>query len=487
MTIFKPLQQYKESIKDGVILLLFFLYFRSNIAWTYNYFTQTAAYEYTVLFFVALLILFISTKGKYSFKNKDVVPHQIFRLLFSAILLDLLNIFFLHYQIISATAMILAGYAILGMYLESRAWKRSLFIVGIIALSLPFAEHIQTFFGFPIRLFTAKVVSIIMELLGFLSFTDAAVIITENNATSIDVPCSGIKSIYTGMIVLLIILFLKKALWSLRLLGIAVGYFLVLLLFNIWRVFSLVYIYDVIHYPTFGNAIHVGIGIVGFSVGTLALWYALDKYVPHRNEIFNERVRKTHFFNKYSIILLLILALVIDTTYITFSANSNKSIQVQNIVFSAKNLQLNELPFTSQEQKFFVNRDVLLSKKYRGRTAAGLEFSLLIITSASSRTHHNPELCLQGAGHKIEKSEIIQLDDLKLRKLSLNHGQDTIFYWFAAGDKTILDYSERVWEGLKVPNTVWTLVEIGFQGSTDLNNPDIVELIKYLQASVRDF
>ncbi len=486
MTI-KYLQQYKEYIKDGVILLLFFLYFRSNIAWVYNYFTQTAAYEYTVLFFVALLILFISTKGKHTFKNKNVVPRQVFILLFGAILLDLFNILFLHYQIISATSMILVGYAILGMYLDGSVWKRGFFVIGIIALSLPFAEHIQTFLGFPVRLFTAKVVSTIMGLLGLVSVTDAAVIITENNATSIDVPCSGIKSIYTGIIVLLIILFLKKARWSLRLLGITIGYFLVLLLFNIWRVFSLVYIYDVIHYPAFGNAIHVGIGIIGFIFSILALWYVVDKYVPHGSDFGNEQVRKTHFLKKYLIIFILLLALVIDTSYAVFSANNDQTIQSQNIVFSANDLQLNELPFTLQEENFFVNRDVLFSNKYIGETVSGLEFSLLVISSDSSRTHHNPELCLQGTGHKIEKSEIVQLEDLRLRKLSLNQGQDTVFYWFVAGDKTVMDYSERTWEGMKNPNVVWTLVEIGFNGSVDLSNPDIVELIKSLQSSAKEF
>lgn len=483
----KYLQQHKEFIKDGVILLLFFLYFRSNIAWAYNYFTQTAVYEYTILFFVALFILLVSTKDKYSFKNKNVVSLRILTLLFGAVIFDLFNVFFLRYQIISATAMILAGYAILGMYLEGRTWKRGLFIVGIIALSLPFTEHIQTFLGFPIRLLTAKVVSTIMGLLGLVSVSDAVVIITENNATSIDVPCSGIKSIYTGIIVLLTILFLKKAGWSLRLLGIAIAYFLLLLLFNIWRVFSLVYIYDVIHYPAFGNAIHVGIGIIGFIVSTVALWYAVEKYVPCDSLRTNEREQKGKFYRKYPIIILLIAALVLDTAHIAFSASNDTSIQRESIVFSVENLKLDELPFTTQEEEFFVNREVQFSKKYQGKTTSGLEFSLLVISSNSSRTHHNPELCLQGTGHKIDKSEIVQLGDLRLRKLSLNDGEDTVYYWFVAGDKTVMDYSERVWEGMKSPNAVWTLVEVGFKRSADLSNTDIAELIMSLHSRASEF
>ncbi|MBI2436179.1 MAG: exosortase O [Candidatus Magasanikbacteria bacterium] len=479
------LQKNKEYIKDGVVILLFFLYFRSNVIWTYNYFSQAASYEYVLLFLISLIVLWIATKGTYSFRKENSVSRSIFLIFFGAILVDLINIFYLHYQIISASAMIIGVYALLGMYIERQAWKRGFFIVGIIALSLPFAEHIQTFLGFPIRLFTAKIVSSIMGLIGLISVSDASVIITENNATSIDVPCSGIKSIYTGAIVLLTMFFLKRVRWSLKLLAIAIVYFLLLLSFNIWRVFSLVYIYDVLSFPAFGNAIHIGIGIMGFIVSTFLLWYLIDKFVIKAVEQNDVQAQKERSYKKLYFIILLLIALILDTSYIIFRTHNPQQIQSPNIVFKVPNLELQEMPFNQQENLFFVNREIEFSKKYTGETKSGRAFSLLLVSSKSWRDYHNPELCLQGIGYKIDDSKIMQLANLRIRKLSLNDGKDTVLYWFVNKNKSVMDYSERVWEGIKNPEQVWTLVEVGFQGSVDLNNSDIVGLLEYLHASVK--
>lgn len=485
--IYRFFQQNRKHIKDGVAILLFFLYFRSNLVWTYKYFSQSASYEYLLLFLLSLIVLLIATKGKYSFKEKDHVFSSVFIVFSGAILIDLINVFYLHYQIISASAMIIGAYALLGIYLERKVWKRGFFIVGIIALSLPFAEHIQTFMGFPIRLLTAKVVSAIIGFLGSASVTDASVIVTENNATSIDVPCSGIKSIYTGFIVLLTMFFLKKVHWSLKLLAISFAYLLMLLIFNIWRVFSLVYIYDVLDFPAFGNAIHIGIGIIGFAVSTFALWYLIDKYTAKKADRDEPPTQKERSCKKFYIIVLLIIALALDTLYIAFLADKDQQIQPSGIVFNVQNPELQEIPFDEQEKQFFVNRDVEFSKKYTGKTESGRAFSLLIISSSSWRTHHNPELCLQGTGHQIDGSEIIQINGLIIKQLSLNDGKDTVFYWFVNGDKSVMDYSERVWEGLKNPRDIWTLVEIGFHGSVDLRNPDIINLIELVHTNVQRY
>ena len=479
------LQKNKEYIKDGVVILLFFLYFRSNVIWTYNYFLQAASYEYVLLFLISLIVLWVATKGKYSFRKESSVSRSIFLIFFGAILVDLINIFYLHYQIISASAMIIGMYALLGMYIEKQTWKRGFFIVGIIALSLPFAEHIQTFLGFPIRLFTAKIVSLIMGLIGLISVSDASVIVTENNATSIDVPCSGIKSIYTGIIVLLTMFFLKRATWSLKLVAVVIVYFSLLIIFNIWRVFSLVYIYDVLSFPAFGNTIHIGIGILGFVVSTYILWYLIDKYTSKGIEQSDLRTQKERSYKKLYLIVLLIIALILDTSYVIFRADKTQQIQSSSIVFSVPNLELQEMPFNHQEKLFFVNREIEFSKKYTGETKSGQAFSLLLISSKSWRDYHNPELCLQGIGYKIDDSKIMQLANLRIRKLSLNDGKDTVLYWFVNKNKSVMDYSERVWEGIKNSEQVWTLVEVGFQGSVDLKNSDIAGLVEYLHASVQ--
>jgi len=478
---------FKNRIKDGVIWLLFFLYFRTNIVWVYSYFSSSATYEYLFLFLLAILVFFISTKSKFSLKNKDFLSKNTYFLLFSIITLDQVNVYFLHYQIISATAMLLFFYTILRLYLDEKTWKRGFYIFAIIALSLPFAEHIQTFLGFPIRLFTAKVVSTILGLLGHFNISNATVILTENAATSIDIPCSGIKSIYTGSLVFLILLFLKNSRLGLKILGIFIFYLLTLIFFNIWRVFSLVYIYDILNFPEFADTIHVGIGILSFIISTIILWKLLDKFADKKDEKVNKGLNKKTVKQKIKsqyIIVLLIFALVLDTAYISFLSDKNP-IQLNNkeIVLNIENTKLTKVPFEAKEKEFFESKDIEFTGKYQGKTENNQNFSLLIVSSSSWKTHHNPEICIQGLGHKIDSSEIFQIGNFKVRKLSLNDGKDTIFYWFVNGEKNTIDYSERVWEGIKNPSEVWTLVEVGFTGDVDLENSEIQNLIIELQSN----
>jgi exosortase O len=482
----KFFQKYSGFVWDGAMILLFFLYFRSNLLWTFNYFSQAASYEYLLLFLVALLMFFFSTRGKFSFKSREYVEWRVFLFLFGVILIDLLNVFFLHYQIVSASLMLLGVYALLGMYLKRTTWLRGFFLIGIVALSLPFVEHIQTFLGFPLRMFTAKLVSGIMGLLGTSSVTDAAVIITENNVTSIDVPCSGVKSLYTGMVVLLIVFFLKKVSFSLRMLLVAAAYFLLLLFFNVWRVFSLVYIYDVLDLSAFGDAIHIGIGVFGFAVSTYLLWWLVEKYLKvdaKREKDVNLKGKK---IKKLYIIILLLLALLFEFSYVSFLSTEVEQASTfdQKIVFDVPGLNLQGLSLTEQEKSFFVKREIQFTKKYVGEMDSGRQFSLLLIASNSWKTHHNPEFCIQGIGHIIDGSEIIQFGDLRVRKLLLNNGKDTVFYWFVSGDRTVMDYSERVWAGINNSAEVWTLVEVGFQGSVDLDDPAVETLIKRLNSEV---
>jgi hypothetical protein len=142
-----------------------------------------------------------------------------------------------------------------------------------------------------------------------------------------------------------------------------------------------------------------------------------------------------------------------------------------------ENIVLSELEFTDREKSYFVNSDVEFSKKFSGTTAGGQPFSLLVVSSKSARTHHDPEICLQGLGYEINNSEILQIDGIRLRRLALNDGKDRVLYWYVGKDKNLLDYSERVWEEVTNPNQTWALVMIGFTDFVNIPREDIRNLL----------
>ncbi len=408
----------------------------------------------------------------------------------ASLTIHFINTVWLHYNIISAAAFFFSFYFISSIYLNRIIWKRLGWLLGIITLTLPFSYHLQTFLGFPIRLFTAKIVSALFNLFGIGSFTDSSVIITENNATSIDLPCSGIKSLYTGAILMLLIYFVKNARFSLKLCGISLAFMGSLLIMNIWRVFSLTFIYDVLELKQLGDVIHIALGVTGFSLSFILLWILSEKYSSAASLHFTRpplfiKNPKTQLSLNYLLSLVSIF-LVIDL-YLSYAAISYpqpipslKASSFNNPV-SIGEIVLKEDDFTPKEKNFFAGKEVLLSKKYTGELSyadlKGLPFNLLIIKSKSWRTHHNPELCLQGLGHKIEKSELFHLAGINVRKLTLNNHTGSAFYWFTDGAKTLADFSDRVWEGILRKNTPWTLIVIGFNQNIEVQNQNLKEFI----------
>jgi hypothetical protein len=145
---------------------------------------------------------------------------------------------------------------------------------------------------------------------------------------------------------------------------------------------------------------------------------------------------------------------------------------------------LQPVPFTQKEEGFFINREIEFSKKYQGLTGTGKHFSLLIVASTSWRTHHNPEICLQGLGYHIESSEIYKTGAIAVRKVSLKEG-GSVIYWFASKDKTIMDYSERIWEGMFQPDTTWALVDVGFSGPFEISDREIQQIILDIQSEIQ--
>ncbi len=472
---------------DYLLIPLFLLYFRQGIFSLWITFTSKEFYENGIAF-ILVLTIFVFT----IFRNKDnissgnkVTP---FLLLILVLILNTLNAIFFRFSIVPAILFLLGTYCLLGFYLESRFWRRSIFIFLILILTLPLLERVQKFLGFPIRLVTANIVSYILQLFGIGNVSNSAVIVTENHATSIDLPCSGVKSIYTGALFMLAVYYLQKVRVSFSLLVITTLFFAALLFFNTWRVFSLVYIYDVLDMKTFGNTIHVSLGVVGFLVSCSLLWIATNRFASN-SKVSNKRdknINKKPSIPTKQIILIVLSFLIVTNWFLVKEQPTGFSHTLQTErSFELETVKLSELPFTDREQSYFVNSDVEFSKKFTGVTGNGQPFSLLIVSSKSARTHHDPEICLQGLGYEIDNSEILQAKDFRLRKLSLNGNKDEVLYWYVGRNKNLLDYSERVWEEVTNPQQTWVLVIVGFTSIVDIEKPSISSLILQVNSEAK--
>lgn len=461
------------------LVLSFCLAYFQGFATVYLTFIRPEFYENFIAFLLVFIFITASIRKSIGIlgvnNNNSVVP---FVFLVLVTILYILNSFFFNFSILPAILTIFSLYCLVGFYLDRSTWKRLFFAVLILALTLPILERVQKFFGFPIRMITAQFVSYLLGYFGIGNVSKSAVIVTENHATSIDLPCSGVKSLYIGTLFLLTVYYLQQIKISLKSILVACGFFALLILFNTWRVFSLVFIYDVLDMKTFGNTIHVTLGVIGFVLSCASLWFLTTKYLSLKTKTQSEKVQKStqHDLRQYAIGILLLSACFTiwkNPTHqsVTVPANENTTI------FSLEIYQLLEIPFSKAEQNYFLNSDVEFSKKYSGTTQQGKNFSLLVVTSKSARTHHDPEICLQGLGHEITGNQILQIQNLRIKQLKLNDNSDTVYYWYVGKDKNILDYSERVWEEVTNPNSSWTLLVVGLTNNENISSQDVQVLL----------
>ncbi len=506
-SLFIVIKTFKKIPPWGTHVFIFFLYFlhfRRSFLWILETLSDVAFFEYGIAFLLLLIIIGISlylqkSHLRESFEFRFKWPA--FAGFFFFLLLDTLNIFFLHHSLISALSFILGLYFLIGFYFKEKLWERWFYVVAILCLMLPFLPHIQTFFGFPLRIFTAHIVSGLLTFLHIPHFSTSTILITENNATSIDLPCSGVKSIYAGLLYALILNHLMKIRLSFRLLAALSCFLGLLIFFNLWRVFSLVYVYDVLGMKEYGNAIHIFLGVLGFTISCLVLLklnknFILSKITPNNPSSFNEKTHHSKPRKKYGplvslgLLSIVLLFFLFSTELYSFfhpvkSPPENTLFEQNNYSISLPGYQLKEIPFTDKEKGFFVNREVIFSKKYRGRLEDGRVFDLLLVKSKSWKTHHNPEICLQGMGYSIDGTTLFSLEGMHLKQVTVNQGEGTAFYWFSGKEGiTLMDYSERVWEGILHPEEPWTLVEVGFEGKISVNSPSIQSLFTEIEKAL---
>lgn len=446
-----------------------------------------------------IILLFGLAIWKYGLKksgDEEVFPGLSICLFFLSLCTAfLLNNYLGGFEVISPILAYSAIYCWLGFWLKPTFWKRGFFVLFLLILTLPILERLQKFIGFPLRLLTANIVSFLLEIMGVAHIPNSTVIMTENYATTIDLPCSGVKSIYFGSVILLAIYFLQQVRISLKSIGLAGLFFLLLIVFNIWRVFSLVYVYGVLHLIEAGDSVHVFLGVLGFIVSCFVLWQG-STYLKNESELSLLKSNKKTIVvplsqrNTFTICIVMLLLTIFLTQTLIKTPRKNMTVTQESITFSLPQAQISEIPFSEKEKTLFFSTDVSYAAKHEVSWKQK-QLSLLVVKSSSARTHHDPELCLQGLGYQLVNDETILLSGAHIKKLEIKTADDAnsttgiVYYWYVSADKTITDYSERVWEEIKKPDQNWVLVEIAVVKSQEPTNAELEELVNEVTSEVR--
>jgi exosortase O len=394
---------------------------------------------------------------------------------------------------LSASLFGLAFYGLLGLWLDPYRWRQGLPAALLLIATLPFGEHLQTFVGYPVRMITAGLVRDGLASFGVQTVGIDTILVFESGISQIDLPCSGVKSLWTGGMFLLAATWIEQRKINRRWLLAALIFAFLLFAANLVRVAVLVTAGPVLGLNLLAEMLHVPLGVLGFAAACAALVWMLRRFVPGEVETqpaqfpVDLQPAKPRWLLPSLILAILVLALVYTPRPEVAAA------QVQTELQFPDELSVEPWSFSPGELEWLSADGPLSASRWRfaweppeGTTRYG---SVLLITSDTWRAHHRPERCFEAYGLTVDSAYSTLLEaDFPLRVLSLSTGRGryhySAVYWLQAPGRVTDDYATRIWSDLYPQRQTWVLVTILFDTAVDPTRADLQDLYAELRQTV---
>ena len=418
---------------------------------------------------------------------------------------------FLDINTLSASLFGLASYGLLGLWMRPRRWRQGLPAAVLLIGTLPFGEHIQTFIGYPMRILTANIVRDGLARAGIASIGVDTILIFENGVSQVDLPCSGVKSLWTGMLFLIAATWIERRRLNLR--WVLTAFVLAGLLFvaNLARVAVLVAVGQVGGWQLMARLLHVPLGVLGFCAACAAAvlllrgrgvdplprpsllpaslqgsWTRGEKNaLPPRRESDGLKANLKSPTRPMWLAPALAAAILAMALIYAPRPQTGLAQQPPDWSFPAE-LATEPMPLRPDEIAWLI-RGGAESAERRRFDWRGITGSMLLLTSRTWRAQHRPERCFEVFGLSLNDSHtVLVAPDFPVRFISLGEsngrGLLSAIYWFQSVDRTTDDYGARMWADLSPQRNRWILVTLLFDRVHDPSATDI----QALEMTVRD-
>jgi exosortase O len=373
---------------------------------------------------------------------------------------------------------LLGSYGLLGLWLAPSVWRRGLPVAVAIACLLPFGVQFSTGVGTPARIFTAQIVEWILHSWQISAISAGDVIVLETGVAYVDLPCSGLKSMWTGTLFLMASTWLEGRQIGLRWIVVGLANLVFLAIANTGRVLILTILTHVLHQSAWADILHVPLGLIGFVMASLLTW-GLLRWVPKTGiQSGTEHLKvapiELHWRSQFGLAgLLLALAIV----PVPQTDRAIATVDLAKLQWAAP-MQTQPLDLNSQEQKFFANYPGVTTRKQQFQYGS-LTGTSVLVASPTWQAHHSPEVCLASIGYKIAP-EIQRLvtPEVTARWLSLDGGTRSAVYWFQSATRTTDDFNSRFWDEVFRRESRWTMVSVVFDRSHSPDAPSVRAFIK---------
>lgn len=403
---------------------------------------------------------------------------------------------FLDINTLSASLFGLASYGMLGLWMSDQRWKRGIPAALLLISALPFGEHMQTFIGYPVRIATAAIVREGLALANVHSVGIDTILVFENGISQVDLPCSGVKSLWTGGIFLLATTWLERRPLNLKWMLVGIIFSFLLLAANLARVAILVLVGQVAAQRLLAEMLHVPLGVVGFLAAcTAAVWMLRRVGTPPYQPVNAGEVASPGSSSDGSTSLtrptwvapvltgfLMIFALLYTPRPQSASAHALPEWRFPD------SLQVTTWALTPPEMRMLTETGAESAERWRFNWQ-GRSGSILFVSSTTWRAHHRPERCFEVYGLSVNNSfAYLAAEDFPVRVLSLGQGRKSglysAAYWLQSADSATDDYAARIWSDLSPQRDRWILVTVLFDSGADPVDSGNLELYGLIRQSV---
>lgn len=397
---------------------------------------------------------------------------------------------FLDINMLSALLFALASYGLLGLWLSPARWWQGLPAILLLIGVLPFGEHLQTFVGYPMRIFTAELVRKGLAAAGVSTIGVDTILVFENSVSQVDLPCSGVKSLWTGMLFLLAATWVEARPLNRR-------WFLVVLLFipllfaaNVGRVAALVLVGQVMGWQLLAEMLHVPLGVLAFVAVCATAVALLRQQPPKAGQPGIEKEEPRQLKSPLGLSLALIITILVMIQLYAARPQTGLAGTPPTWAFPAE-LQTEPLPLKPDENEWLTRDGAETADRLRFQWG-DIGGTVILISSKTWRAHHRPERCFEVYGLTLDDSRAhLAAPDFPVRFVALGDGDRrslyTATYWFQSATRTTDDYGSRIWADVSLARERWVLVSVLFEEDVNPHDSNVQQLYLALHETVADY
>ncbi len=377
-------------------------------------------------------------------------------------------------DLLSCASMVLGAWGLVGLFLPRRRWLQALPLALAGVCILPMGAALDVYLGFPLRVATAHLVHTALEPLGLRPVSAETIVLLEGAGVQVDVPCSGVRSLWSGAILWAAITWIERRRIGLAWIGAGLVFAGLLVGLNAARVLALVLLHGLAP-PAAMEVLHVPLGLCAFATAGLLGW-ALLRRLPAAPAVPEPAASPSRGRILWGLVALL-LALSALPVAAPVPVTPVETIELPDPALHPIELQ-------PKEAALFRARHARAAGKWEV-SLDGAQGQLVMVQGSSFRSQHRPDLCHLAAGRSVEQEIPVLLGpDLPARQLRLRgEGTEAIaVYWFQSAERTTNEYGARIWAALDGDAEDWMMVSVMVQPPLPLDDPQLAALLQRVHA-----